>query len=156
MTPEELAQKFYKRASVSTEIVAREMGLAGEMLAGAAKDIAKEIFKSHNYYGKHGRIEDNIAFQVTESARLIKLMLGTRGGLPHAAAQEYGATMTIPEYFGPRTMRFVSKTTGNLVFTKHRRAYTVVLPERSYIRRAIKENEEEVSKMIDDAILRDF
>jgi len=146
---EELALKFWKRSSVSTELVSREMSLAGDMLVGAARNIAQTTFKKRRPY-----LEEHIVSHVTESARLIRLTLGTEG-VPYGAAQEYGALISIPEYFG-RIMKFINPRTGDLVFTKHRKAYQVILPERSYIRKAIQENYDEILMRLDDAMLRNF
>lgn len=137
-------QEFAGLSAGARAALVREMETIGRLLTRRAKDLIRDQFKVRS-----GKLLRSPTATVQEGADEIQLIFGTVG-VPYASAHEFGTTISIPEYQGS-VMRFVAAS-GDLVFTRHRRAYTVTLPERSFIRRAVDESRPEIDARLRRAV----
>lgn len=129
--------------------ISREMDLIGDMLVSSIREdkLSGQVLKERS-----GRLKHGVYHSAPQaSTDLVTMAVGVQN-IPYAAAHEFGATVSIPEYFG-KIMKFRAAS-GDLVFTRHRRAYTVMLPERSYVRTTIDEKSREIHDRLEAAVLR--
>jgi hypothetical protein len=82
----------------------------------------------------------------------INTKVGVFGGVPYARIHEMGGTIEIPEVSGKL---MVFNTSDGLVFTRHHKAFTVTMPERSYLRSALRDKHEEIIERMNKAVMPD-
>lgn len=128
-------------------------------LQRAPADIAKSLLKTMTAIGfdlqgyvqrnklsgqalkqRSGWLSSHVHPETKQDGEAITTTVGvdTRA-VPYAAIHEYGGTIHIPEV-QDKLMVFVSKQ-GDTVFTRKHRAFSVHMPERSYLRSSLHENE---------------
>lgn len=145
---DKLITDFKELSAASRQALSREMTSIGDMMVSYIQTdkLSGQVLKTRS-----GQLRDSVFAKATESGGVVTLTVGTKR-VPYAAPQEYGATIRIPEYSG-KMMVFRAKS-GDLVFTRHRRAYTVTLPERSFVRSAIRDKELEINERLESSVLR--
>lgn len=87
---------------------------------------------------KSGALRDSIVGTVEDGGDVITATVGSYG-TKYARAQEFGATIQIPDIYPvkARALHFIYE--GREIFARHVRAHAVTLPERSYLRSAFGE-----------------
>jgi len=118
---------------------------SGELVASQARDNQRSLFKGS------GKVAD-ISVQVTRSGDTVTADI-TAGGTPYARIHELGGTIHLPDIFPVQAnaLHWISKA-GDEVFAKHARAHDVVIPERSYLRSALKQREDDIMRVFREAV----
>jgi phage gpG-like protein len=103
---------------------------------------------------RSGQLFRNIQSLTTQQGLQFTTTVGVFPGsrVPYAAIQESGGQVSIPAYSG-KTLRFVAANSGDLVFTRTRRAYTVRLPPRPYVSTSVAENLQAIRDMLQEGTL---
>jgi phage gpG-like protein len=136
-----LAQHFRGISAASYAAVRREMQGIGVALVGY---IRREKLSGQVLQSRSGMLKRSITAVTTEAGQVVSTEVGVfpASRVPYARIQEYGGVVRIPPYEG-KIMRFHAKS-GDLVFTRSRAAYTVTLPERSYVRSSLTDMSAEI------------
>lgn len=113
------------RKSVERQTLALEAHIKEHLLSG-------QVLKART-----GTLRRSITSKVEETATSITGRVGTN--LRYGLAHEYGATIQIPEIrpINAKALHFTAG--GQDVFAMRARAHQVVLPERSFLRRGLRE-----------------
>ena len=134
---DKVIQRFENMSRASFAAVKREMEAFGPMLVNYIRS-AKLSGQVLGY--RSGNLWRSLEPRTTQQGAETRTEVGIWPGSPgfaYANIHEHGGTVSIPPYVGS-VMRFRAKS-GDLVFTRHRRAYTVNMPERSYLRSGLRE-----------------
>lgn len=86
------------------------------------------------------------------SGNSVSTSVGVFDGLPYARIHEYGGTIDVPAVDN-KLMVFSAKD-GNTVFTRKHRAFSVNMPERSYLRSSLSDQREAILSQITRAVQR--
>lgn len=90
---------------------------------------------------RSGWLSSHVHPETTQSGSTVTTTVGVdTKAVPYAAIHEYGGAINVPEV-EDKLMVFLSKS-GETVFTKKHRAYTVHMPERSYLRSALADKQQ--------------
>lgn len=79
----------------------------------------------------------------------INTKVGVFGGVPYARIHEMGGKIDIPEVTGKL---MVFNPGDGLVFTRHHKAFTVTMPERSYLRSSLRDLHDEIIERMNRAV----
>lgn len=111
----------------------------------------------HKRGGKgSSNLSSHITSDTTRDGETITTRLGVMSGVPYARIHEYGGQINIPEVKG-KLMAFDNPemstqllfdapghTGGAMIFTRKHKAFTVNMPERSYLRSTLREKHDEI------------
>lgn len=124
------------RANLRREVTAIGIALVGY--------IRKNKLSGQVLQHRSGNLKRAVDSQPFDEGGVIGARVGVFAGsrVPYARAQEQGAEVRVPAYNG-RPMRFIAKS-GDLVFTRRRKAYRFNIPSRSYIRDSLDEMSEAI------------
>lgn len=100
---------------------------------------------------RSGWLSSHVHAETKDTGETVTTTVGvdTRA-VPYAAIHEYGGAINVPEV-QDKLMVFVTKQ-GDTVFTRKHRAYTVHMPERSYLRSSLRDKEQQYSDAIRRAV----
>src|SRR5258708_118994 len=98
-----------------------------------------------------GNLSSHVHPQTNDDGKTITTRVGIdSNAVPYAAIHEYGGYIHVPAVEGP-LMVFDAKD-GATVFTRKRTAFTVNMPERSYLRSSLSDRREDYLRDIDAAV----
>src|SRR6516225_12494179 len=141
--------ELLQRMSRASPDIRHRMNLAArgaaELVATQARANMRSLFKGS------GRVAD-ISVRVTRRGEEVTGEV-TAGGTPYARIHELGGTVHLPDIFPVQAnaLHWISKE-GDEVFAKHARAHDVVIPERSYLRSALKQREDDIMRVFREAV----
>lgn len=143
-------QRFRDISQRSVERLRKGMEGIGYMLVGY---IQTEKLSGQVLNRKSGRLSNSITQQTLQIGDdQINTKVGVFGGVPYARIHELGGSIDVPEVSG-KLMVFNSG--DGLVFTRHHKAFTVHMPERSYLRSALRDKHEEIIERMNRAVMTD-
>jgi hypothetical protein len=147
----EVAARFEKLPGAAHSRLVREMQRITIDLQNYVRDskLSGQVLKNRT-----GTLRRSINQRVEESGSTITGIVGANlGAARYAAAQEYGATIHLPEIVPvrARALRFVSRS-GDVVFARRVAAHDVTLPERSYLRSSLSEKRDEYTGRLASAV----
>lgn len=147
---ESLAQHFRNLSAASYAALRREMQGIGVALVGY---IRREKLSGQVLNSRSGMLKRSITNLTTEEGKTITTEVGVfpQSRVPYARIHEEGGQIRIPEYAG-NVLRFSARS-GDLVFTRTRKAYVVTMPERSYIRSSLTDMSTEIVARLQTAVL---
>ncbi len=97
-----------------------------------------------------GNLSSHVHPQTNDDGKTITTKVGIdSNAVPYAAVHEYGGYIHVPEVSGPL---MVFEGQGGTVFTRKHRAFTVNMPERSYMRSSLAERRDDYIRQIDGAV----
>lgn len=146
------------------ELLRREMDRIGWMLVGY---VQTEKLQGQVLHKRGGKRSSNLSSHITQRtfqiSDQIKTTLGVFSGVPYARIHELGGVINVPAVTG-KLMVFQSnelvgqdlfdapKSGGGMIFTRRHRAFTVNMPERSYLRSSLRDKQQEIIARMADAI----
>lgn len=98
---------------------------------------------------KSGLLSRSITQHTLQIGDQIKTRVGVFAGVPYARIHEMGGKIDIPEVTG-KLMVFNSG--DGLVFTRRHKAFTVTMPERSYLRSSLRDNHDDIIARMNAAV----
>ena len=152
-----LTQHFGKLSAERVAAVRRTMEGIGYRLVNY---IQTQKLQGQVLHKRGGKRSSNLSGHIGQRTTLIGeqyviTRVGVFGGVPYARIHEYGGTIDIPAVSG-KLMVFQSNelvgqslydapaSRGGMVFTRKHKAYTVIMPERSYLRSSLAENRDDI------------
>lgn len=116
--------------------------------------IRRDYLSGQVLNSRSGMLKRSISAKTTQNGITFTTTIGVfpESRVPYARLHEDGGTINMPAYVG-RLMRFHAAGTGDLVFTHNRRAYTIRMPARPYVRPAVEESVEFIRSRLQGAVV---
>lgn len=99
-----------------------------------------------------GNLRRSIQYEVTDAAGQINASVFSAGDVKYAAIHEFGGTIDIPEITPVKAKALHFMSGGKDVFAMRARAHTVTMPERSFMRSSLAEQEGAIREALVNAV----
>lgn len=144
---EELRTRFGSLPGETRQRLRQTVSSLTEIVAMTARSNMARLFR--------GPVAE-ISTQVTDSGDTVTGTI-TAGGTVYARIHEYGGTIHLPDIFPvhAQALHWVAGGGGE-VFARHAAAHDVRIPERSYLREALKQREAEILRAFQGVAMPDL
>jgi len=118
-------------------MTAQMVGLQGYVVA---QKLSGQVLKNRT-----GTLRRSIAWDVSQDESKILGIVYADPSVPYGPIHEYGGEIRVPEVSGKL---MVFERDGQTIFTRKHKAYTVTMPERSFMRSSLEDRQDEIVRGI--------